>query len=68
MDRFAPRPRRPRPARPTHLGEGPAQRRAASTWPGITVVVLLVVTGAILLFNQQHSGDPLKVRRELRKF
>jgi hypothetical protein len=31
-------------------------------------VVLLVVTGAILLFNQQHSGDPLKVRRELRKF
>jgi len=27
-----------------------------------------VVTGAILLFNQQHSGDPLKVRREMRKF
>jgi ABC-type sulfate/molybdate transport systems ATPase subunit len=37
-------------------------------WPGIAVVMLLVVTGAILLFNQQHSGDPLKVRRELRKF
>jgi len=68
MDRFAPRPRRPRPARPPHLGEVPPQRRAASTWPGIAVVVLLVVTGAILLLNQQHSGDPLKVRRELRKF
>ena len=43
-------------------------KRQASSWPGIAVVMLLVVTGAILLFNQQHSGDPLKVRRELRKF
>lgn len=50
MERFAPRPRRPRP------------------WPGIGVVLLLVVSGSILLFNHQHSGDPLKVRRELRKF
>jgi hypothetical protein len=32
------------------------------------VVGLLLVTAMILVFNQQHSGDPLKVRRELRKF
>ena len=68
MDLFAPRPSRPRPARPPHQGERPPQRRAASSWPGLAVGMLRVVTGAILLFNQQHSGDPLKVRRELRKF
>jgi hypothetical protein len=27
-----------------------------------------LATASILLFNQTHSGDPLKVRRELRKF
>jgi len=32
------------------------------------VLALLMVTGSILLFNQQHSGDHLKIRRELRKF
>ena len=40
----------------------------ARTWPGLAVVGLLLVSGSILLFNQQHAGDPLKVRRELRKF
>lgn len=43
-------------------------RRWARIWPGIAVLGLLLVTGSILLFNQQHSGDPLKVRREMRKF
>ena len=32
--------------------------RAPARWPGL----------AVLLVNQQHSGDPLKIRRELRKF
>jgi hypothetical protein len=32
------------------------------------VLGLVLATGAILLLNQRHSGDPLKVRRELRKF
>lgn len=32
------------------------------------VLALLLLTGAVLLVNQQHSGDPLKIRRELRKF
>jgi len=68
VDPFDPRWRRDRRVAPLRPGAWPPQRRAASRWPGIAVVVLLVVTGAILLFNQQHSGDPLKVRRELRKF
>jgi hypothetical protein len=32
------------------------------------VLALVLATVSILLLNQQHSGDPLKVRRELRKF
>lgn len=46
------------------------RRRAPvrNTWTFWAVFALVVVTAMILLFNQQHSGDPLKVRRELRKF
>jgi hypothetical protein len=32
------------------------------------VLGLVLATVSILLVNQNHSGDPLKVRRELRKF
>jgi hypothetical protein len=32
------------------------------------VIGLLLATGVILLFHQPHSGDPPRVRRELRKF
>ena len=42
---------------------GRAQRR-----PLIAIAALLLVTGLVLVVNQRHSGDPLKVRRELRKF
>jgi len=28
----------------------------------------VLITAGILLFNQQHSGQSLKIRRELRKF
>jgi hypothetical protein len=31
-------------------------------------VALLVLGGLLLIFNQHHSGDALKIRRELRKF
>jgi hypothetical protein len=34
----------------------------------LAVLGLVLATGVMVLFNQQHSGDPLKVRRELRKF
>lgn len=37
-------------------------------WPALAVAGLLLVTATILLFNERHSGDPLKVRREMRKF
>lgn len=46
----------------------PVTIRRAQRWPLIAVLGLLVVAGSILLANQRHSGDPLKVRRELRKF
>ncbi len=34
------------------------------------MAALLLVLGVftVLVFNRQHSGDPLKIRRELRKF
>lgn len=38
-----------------------------SRW-ALAAVALLLVGGGLLLFNQGHSGDPLKIRRELRKF
>ena len=49
-------------------GVGPRIQRRASRWPALAVLGLVLATGAILLLNQRHSGDPLKVRRELRKF
>jgi hypothetical protein len=68
MGRFDQPTRRRRRAAPIHARQrGPASR-PDRFWPGIAVVGLLLVTAMILVFNQQHSGDPLKVRRELRKF
>jgi uncharacterized integral membrane protein len=43
-------------------------RRSFRSWPAIAVLALVLVTAGILLFNQQHSGQSLKIRRELRKF
>ena len=43
-------------------------RQPTHSWPWLAVLGLLLVTGLVLVFNQQHSGNPLKVRRELRKF
>ena len=74
-----PQRRRPRP-RPTGqaargLGSGaprpgPAFRRQPPARFGWTLaaLALLLVGGALLVFNQHHSGDALKIRRELRKF
>ena len=42
---------------------------AAPLSPGILLALcLLALMVPILLFNQHHSGDPVKIRRELRKF
>jgi len=43
------------------------RRRSGNPW-AFAAGGLLLLSLAVLLFNQQHSGDPLKVRRELRKF
>jgi hypothetical protein len=34
----------------------------------LALLALVLATASIVLLNQTHSGDPLKVRRELRKF
>ncbi|MFM9110467.1 MAG: hypothetical protein ACKOPN_07765 [Prochlorococcaceae cyanobacterium] len=39
-----------------------------SSWPVVAVLALVLATAGVLVINQQHSGDPLKMRRELRKF
>jgi hypothetical protein len=38
------------------------------SWWAVAAIGLLLAGVPMLLFNQQHSGDPLKIRRELRKF
>ena len=62
-DHKAPRRRRAAPIRPAVT-----VRRSFRSWPAIAVLALVLVTAGILLFNQQHSGQSLKIRRELRKF
>jgi hypothetical protein len=42
--------------------------RRQRQWPALAALALVLATAMLLLFNQQHSGDPLKVRREMRKF
>jgi hypothetical protein len=34
----------------------------------VAALALFLVAVPILFFNEQHSGDHLKIRRELRKF
>jgi hypothetical protein len=62
-DHQAPRRRRAAPIR-----RSVTVRRSFRSWPAIAVLALVLVTAGILLFNQQHSGQSLKIRRELRKF
>ncbi len=40
----------------------------ALLWSAVIAVGLVLLALPILLFNQQHSGDRLKIHRELRKF
>jgi hypothetical protein len=42
--------------------------KAVFSWWAVAAIGLLLVAVPILLFNQQHSGDKVKIRRELRKF
>ena len=68
MGRFDQPVRQRRRSTPIRYVQAAPGRRWTRSWPGIAVLGLVLATASILLFNQQHSGDPLKVRRELRKF
>lgn len=50
------------------MGQFNPEGRPAISWGVVAVISLVLVGASILHFNQQHSGDPLKMRRELRKF
>lgn len=69
MDRFE-RSERPRriPSASARGCRCTRQSVPARAWPALAVIALLLSTAAILLVNRRHSGDPIKVRRELRKF
>ncbi len=58
----------PRADARVHSRSAAPRGRRAQRWPGLAVLALVLATVSIVLLNQQHSGDPLKVRRELRKF
>ena len=51
----------------------PSGRGTSGTGQGVArwslaALALLLVGGMLLVVNLHHSGDPLKIRRELRKF
>jgi hypothetical protein len=68
MPRFNRRQRIRRRNKIVPVGTGPAPGRPPLSWWLVAAISLLLVSVPILVFNQQHSGDRLKIRRELRKF
>ncbi len=67
MARFPGPPRRRRRVR-RPPGPLPPQGGPPVSWWAVAAIGVLLAGVPMLLFNQQHSGDPLKIRRELRKF
>lgn len=53
---------------PNRSEDAPPAHRPAVSWGVLAAIGLLLAGMPILFFNQQHSGDRLKIRRELRKF
>jgi integral membrane sensor domain MASE1 len=51
-----------------HSGTDSTSGKAVFSWWVAAAIGLLLVAVQILLFNQQNSGDGVKIRRELRKF
>jgi hypothetical protein len=51
-----------------HSGTDSTSGKAVFSWWVVAAIGLLLVAVPILLFNQQNSGDGVKIRRELRKF
>jgi len=66
MDRYERRAPRRRRAAPIHRSV--TVRRSSSNGLAMALIALVVITAGIIVINQQHSGDSLKIRRELRKF
>jgi hypothetical protein len=52
----------------SHAGTDRAPSKPSLSWWVLATISLLLVAVPILLLNQHHSGDRLKIRRELRKF
>ncbi|MBW4531051.1 MAG: hypothetical protein KME02_10240 [Aphanothece saxicola GSE-SYN-MK-01-06B] len=67
MARFRRAARQP-PRERLRPGDVPPEGRPAISWGVVVAVGLLLAGVPMLFFNHQHSGDPLKIRRELRKF
>ena len=68
MSRFNRQPRIRRRNQFITPGTDPAPGRPSLSWWAVAAIGLLLISMPILVFNQQHSGDRLKIRRELRKF
>jgi hypothetical protein len=51
-----------------HPGTNSTSGKAVFSGWVVAAIGLLLVAVPILVFNQQHSGDGVKIRRELRKF
>jgi len=51
-----------------YSGTDSTSGKAVFSWWVVATICLLLIAIPILLFNQQHSGDGVKIRRELRKF
>ena len=66
MDRYELRAHRRRRAAPIHRSV--TVRRSTGNGLAMALIALVMITAGIIVFNQQHSGDSLKIRRELRKF
>jgi hypothetical protein len=52
----------------SHPGTASASAKPSLSWWVLATLGLLLIAVPILLLNKNHSGDRLKIRRELRKF
>ena len=68
MARYRRSTRQPRLQGRLRPGDVPPEGRPSLSWGVVVAIGLLLAGVPMLLFNPQHSGDPLKIRRELRKF
>ena len=67
MARFRRSTRHPRRQGRLRPGAVPPEGRPSISW-GVVVAIGLLLAGVPMLLYYQPSGDPLKIRRELRKF